>query len=269
MSALSMESSGSGSESEAISIAYYRGYAVSKSAPEGLMAAVGLREHLVRDRIKGLGFGATIAIACVNSPDSVTVSGDSESILSLTTALQAEGVFIRPLQTDNKAYHSHHNAAVGELYQQLLDGLYLFGKQASADDTVGICMSSTVTCKVLHSETARTTAYWRTNFESPVQFSGGLLGLSKSFNHNTWIEIGAHSTLKLPILQTLGKSTSYIATLKRNQDSTVSLLTCVGELFTHDFNVDFSSSLRATIMGRLDSSMISRLTPGITRRFNG
>jgi acyl transferase domain-containing protein len=233
------------------------------------MAAIGLYEDLVRDKINGLGLDADITVACVNSPESVTVSGDCEGILSLTAALQDEGAFIRTLETDNKAYHSHHMAAGGGLYQQLLGSLTLFCEQASAEDAFGICMYSTVSCKVLHSKTACTAAYWRANLESHVQFSAGLRSLSESFNRSTWIEVGAHSTLRLPVLQTLGQSTSYIATLKRNRDSAVSLLTCTGDLFTHGFNVDFSKLLASYSHGTPRSSMISPPTPGTTRKFSG
>ncbi|KAL4912325.1 hypothetical protein BDW62DRAFT_24860 [Aspergillus aurantiobrunneus] len=230
---------------EAIIIAYYRGYVVSRAAPGGLMAAVGLHRDLVVDRINRLWINANVTIACINSPENVTVSGDCDGINSLVTALRAEGIFARELKTDGKAYHSHHMASVGRLYQQLLDEASVFGGNESPDAVEDTGMYSTVACKMVHREIVRTSAYWRANLESPVQFSAGLTGLSKLLDRCVWIEIGPHAVLKLPIMQTLGQSTTYLATLKRDRDSAASLLACVGELFIHGFNIDFSKLLES------------------------
>ncbi|GAB1190958.1 hypothetical protein APSETT444_000126 [Aspergillus pseudonomiae] len=226
---------------EAIVIAYYRGYSVTASAPEGAMAAVGLHSDDALEWITRLGFNANVKVACINSPQSVTISGDSESINSILASLQDEGVFARKLKTDGKAYHSHHMAAIGAMYEELLKGALTFGAQDIPDLKLhDIHMYSTVMCQEVQGKNVRTAAYWRANLESPVRFSEGLASLSEMMGHCTFAELGPHAALKMPIMQTLGKSTSYLATLSRGQDSSVSLLGFIGQLFVQGFRVDFS-----------------------------
>ncbi|KAB8208925.1 hypothetical protein BDV34DRAFT_189747 [Aspergillus parasiticus] len=226
---------------EAIIIAYYRGYSVTSSAPEGAMAAVGLHCDDAHEWITRFGFNANLKVACINSPQSVTISGDSECIDTILASLQAEGVFARKLKTDGKAYHSHHMAAIGTMYEKLLKKALSFEKQASLDlEQQDTHMYSTVMCQEVQSKAVRTAAYWRANLESPVRFSEGLTFLSEMTGQCTFVELGPHAALKMPIMQTLGKTTSYLATLNRGQDSSVSLLNFVGRLFVQGFKVDFS-----------------------------
>ncbi|KAF7558287.1 hypothetical protein G7Z17_g66 [Cylindrodendrum hubeiense] len=225
---------------EAILIAYYRGYIVTKSTSVGLMAAVGLGPDDTNDWISKLGLDSKVKVACINSPESVTISGDSDDVRAVFVALQANGVFARELKTDGKAYHSHHMAAVGSTYEKLLNQAWttsIGSTPVTAQKQVR--MFSTVTCSEVDEKHVRTPWYWRTNLESPVRFSDGLTRLSNMSDDMTFIEIGPHAALKMPIMQTLGKSTSYFASLSRGKDSSVSLLSLVGDLYTRGFEVDF------------------------------
>lgn len=85
----------------AIVVAYYRGQAV-KMARAGSMAAIGLMaEEVKRYLVEGVG------IACENSPQSTTISGDSEKVGEVIGKIQSDNpdTFCRQLRVD-KAYHS-------------------------------------------------------------------------------------------------------------------------------------------------------------------
>lgn len=89
----------------AIIIAYYRGQAIKAQKRSGGMAAVGLgRDGVTRFLLQG------VVIACENSPESVTLSGDSgelETVLqNIKTSLP--DVFCRRLRVE-KAYHSRES----------------------------------------------------------------------------------------------------------------------------------------------------------------
>lgn len=87
---------------EAILAAYFRGLATKTKLADGAMAAVGLGAEEVRPYlVEG------VKIACENSPNSTTISGDREALDSLVSTIQRKSpdVFIRALQVDN-AYHS-------------------------------------------------------------------------------------------------------------------------------------------------------------------
>ena len=87
---------------EAIVIAYYRGRVMTKQTRQGAMAAIGLGANDVR---KYLGEG--VVVACENSPNSSTISGDKERVVEAVDAIQAElpDVLARLLKVD-MAYHS-------------------------------------------------------------------------------------------------------------------------------------------------------------------
>lgn len=91
----------------AIIISYYRGQ-VTKSisendaTPQGGMAAVGLSpEKAKRYLVDG------VVIACVNSPQNVTLSGDSDKLDRVIAGIQSTGddIFCRRLRV-GVAYHS-------------------------------------------------------------------------------------------------------------------------------------------------------------------
>ncbi|PYI07025.1 putative polyketide synthase [Aspergillus sclerotiicarbonarius CBS 121057] len=230
---------------EAILVAYYRGYAVSHCAPEGAMAAVGLGPDAARDWIsQAVPDGCTVQVACINSPESVTVSGDLGGIDALVAALQSTGIFVRKLKTDGKAYHSYQMAVVGAAYEKLLqEAETLVNVQAST----GARMFSTVLDREVHEQDVRAISYWRQNLESPVLFAHGLNGITGLLKGDcAFVELGPHAVLKMPIAQTLGKSAPYLATLQRNQDSLISVLSFVGDLFMQGYAVDFAK-LQSTL----------------------
>ena len=86
----------------AITAAYYRGFVVRDGGVTGAMAAVGLGEAHLSDILSD-----RVTLACENSPDSTTISGDRESIEDAVAYIQKSkpGVFARLLKVD-VAYHS-------------------------------------------------------------------------------------------------------------------------------------------------------------------
>lgn len=111
----------------AITAAYHRGFtanAVKKILKaKGAMLAVGLGEAAVLPLLAQVTSGKAV-VACVNSPQSVTISGDSQAIEDLELILdnQKDSVFNRKLKVDT-AYHSHHMAVVAEEYLCSMAGL--------------------------------------------------------------------------------------------------------------------------------------------------
>lgn len=90
------------SASAAIIVAYYRGQVTRKSSRSGGMTAVGMARELVTPYLS-----RGVAIACENSPSSVTLSGNKKTLNSVVAKISAENpeVFVRHLKVD-MAYHS-------------------------------------------------------------------------------------------------------------------------------------------------------------------
>ena len=231
---------------EAISLAYYRGYAVTKCAAVGAMAAVGLSPDKAEEWIQEYTAKTSqVRVACINSPESVTISGDLDGIDSLISSLTAEGIFARKLKTGGKAYHSHQMEPVGATYESLIRAADVLSTVQNPRGNTSLkhpqsCMLSTVLRQQVKESDVRTPAYWRHNLQSPVYFSDGLLEFSALWDDFCFVEVGPHSAMKMPILQTLGKSTPYFGTLRRGQDSISAILELAGSLFISEYPVSFS-----------------------------
>lgn len=78
------------------------------------MIAVVPSEKDVEKDIARVSKGA-ISVACVNSPSSVTVSGDTTGLDELQELLRQEGVFERKLKV-GVAYHSSHMQTITAQY---------------------------------------------------------------------------------------------------------------------------------------------------------
>ncbi|KAH6662131.1 acyl transferase, partial [Halenospora varia] len=95
-------------------IAYYRGLLTSQLSKKGAMAAVGLGPEASQNYIDRVTAGKVV-IACINSPESTTLSGDVEGIEEVVKLLQADDVFARKLRVLT-AYHSYHMQLIAEEY---------------------------------------------------------------------------------------------------------------------------------------------------------
>ncbi|RDA95780.1 hypothetical protein CP533_5176 [Ophiocordyceps camponoti-saundersi (nom. inval.)] len=220
---------------EAILVAFYRGLAMKKQTRKGGMAAIGLgRDHVLPYLVNG-----TI-IACENSPQSVTIAGDEEALEHTVLAIQLKhpNALTKRLRVD-MAYHSHHMYEVGEKYQKALEDHILSDKKAFHP------FYSSVTGKRVAGTIMFGPSYWRQNLQSPVLFSTAVTALLNDISNDVvFLEIGPHSALQGPLRQIFqahhARSLSYIPTLIRGANSTLSLLKAIGRLYTQGVMVNFS-----------------------------
>lgn len=243
------------SASDALQIAFHRGECVANLKTknpelEGRMLAAGIsaekaQEYILKASSKSSG---KVVVACINSPMSVTLSGDKSAIQSIQSDLEGDGVFNRILQVD-VAYHSHHMELIREEYLRTMEGLRPLKSES------GVRMISSVTGKEVHGESV-TADYWARNMVSAVQFSKALEGCLTLLPEHTKssyptadliLEIGPHSALAGPIKQTLKASrqdfskVSYHSVLLRNEDSVKSAMDTVGGLFVRGVDVSFDA----------------------------
>lgn len=234
--------------SQAILVAYLRGWAVGELKSKGVMMAAGLSPETAKQLIESKGLERQVRVACVNSPESVTLSGTSEGIEALRVHLQADNKFARKLETGGRAYHSHMMEEIGQLYEDLLAPFFKEDSYDSADAAAVEAEQPKMYSSVGHSAESlgfvdRHTympAYWRKNLEQPVQFSGALSNLVAANKKSIHlVEIGPHAALKGPIkqirtsLKLSETALPYSASLVRHQDADICIKTLAGTLFTH------------------------------------
>ena len=244
-----------------IAVAYYRGVVsmlliekLGKGA--GGMLAVGASQKETQDLIDATT-NAGVRVACVNSPNSVTISGDIDGIRLIQDLAEKRSIWNRKLQVD-VAYHSHHMELVSRSYEELLGDLH-----------PNLCVpveffSSLRGCKV--DPRFLTTSYWVDNLKSPVLFSSAASELCQMTTVDSrkgvdiLVEIGPHSALQGPIrqiLQSLGGKSDRIRSLpslKRNEHSPTSLLHLASLLWMNGCQLD---------IGRINFADSSRALAGV------
>lgn len=223
-------------QSSALKVAYHRGslgqLAFLKTSRAGAMLAIGLGREDVERRISLLGLSDEAFIACINSPKSTTVSGNSLALDTIQRTVKADGTFARQLKV-NTAYHSPHMESVRDEYRCLLSDI----KHVATSQE--ITFYSTVSSR--QKATIHSSEYWVENLVSPVRFSDTILHILddlSSVEQINFIEIGPHSALQGPIRQILDNAPSfqqrrskYIPTLIRGQSGIQTMLKASASLF--------------------------------------
>lgn len=220
---------------QAIKIAYYRGKATSGAkyqTPVGMLA-VGLGVEKVQPYLSN----TSIEIACINSPESITLSGKRSELASIESTLKDDGHFARLLQVD-AAYHSMYMAIIASQYQDLLERQVewpgLSGEHAAM-------FSSTTGKKV---DRSLGPSYWVQNMVSPVLFNQAVQEMiSQPEGVDLLIEIGPSNALAGPINQikkAVSVSIDYTSAWKRGPDALETMLELAGRLFTMGCSINLA-----------------------------
>lgn len=218
----------------------------SAEAPGGMMA-VGLSKEDSKRAISQLTSGK-IGIAAVNSPSSVTVSGDMMAIEELERSLANQKIFARKLKI-NVAYHSHHMAVVENEY------LAELRRVTRHEGEIGdFLYASPVTGKRMPKTSRMAPEHWSSNMLGTVEFFDALRAIclpevpdtaAKVREIDMIVEIGPHSALAGPIRQILSqpdlkdKNIAYGSCLTRGKDAVDTMHELVCSLFSKGYPVDF------------------------------
>ncbi|KAI1811942.1 hypothetical protein GGS20DRAFT_560344 [Poronia punctata] len=241
---------------EALGVVYFRGELALKhqklASLDGAMLAAGLSPDRAEPYLANLKSGRVV-VACVNSPESVTLSGDSLAIDEVEARLKDDGVFARKLQVP-LAYHSHHMMHMAQEYTDSLTAS--LPRDREWDDSV--LYSSPVTGDIISSPDVLTPDHWVRNLTSPVLFSQSFEKMCfperasddkpspRTPRVDLVLEIGAHSTLSGPIRQILASQDSpitmpYTSCLKRNTDAVQTMHELACYLVCRGYPVDLTA----------------------------
>jgi zearalenone synthase (highly reducing iterative type I polyketide synthase) len=239
------------SQEDAVKVAYYRG-ALSAEMKQmdptirGAMMAVGASPTDVQRHIDGIA-QKTVVIACVNSPSSVTVSGDELAVDELEARLKEQNIFARKLKVE-MAYHSPHMQTIAADYFDAIADISVNPARDSCR------MHSSVIGRAIRPEDLGA-GNWVRNLVSPVQFADAVHDMvrpvgddGKRSTENAvdlLVEVGPHAALQGPATQTLQvhsvNGVEYTSVLKRQQDDVQMALACAGRLLVADVPVNLRS----------------------------
>ncbi|RDL33235.1 Thiolase-like protein [Venustampulla echinocandica] len=253
--------SGALSQEDSWKVAYFRGLfsgRLPSAHPEldGMMMAVALSESAAQDYVDKLTTGKAV-VACINSPSSVTISGDVTAIDEIEALFKTDDVWCRKLKVKT-AYHSHHMNHIAEEYLESI-------KDITTHETDGsVTMFSSVTKEKITSNDLGA-SYWVQNMLQPVKFSTAVAALlaptdarskrQKKPNVQTLVEIGPHAALKGPLNQILTaisedyrKAVVCLSVLNRGNDAFQNAIETVGQLWGHghDVNLDLVNTVEKT-----------------------
>ncbi|KAI3395544.1 hypothetical protein diail_1206 [Diaporthe ilicicola] len=248
-------------------VAHFRGKLSSKlirsgSLPQTTMAAVGLDTKATWaaiERVNQMGGEGTLEIACMNSWQSHTVSGDARKIDKLVEMLNQEKVFARKLNVEI-AYHSQYMKAIADEYLEAMGELEPGTTQNQFKATF---FSSTRGSSISLAE-LRKPSYWVANLVSPVRFCESVTELLRDSVDEPKIngyqktksapsalitdilEIGPHAALKGPLAniskQISGRDAiTYHSLLRRKTSAVQTALEAAGSLFCQGYEVELSA----------------------------
>ncbi len=225
------------SASEAIKIAYYRGYHSKLSqgpgGQAGTMLAAGLSFEEATEFCCQQTLNGRIQVAASNAPASVTLSGDADAIQEAKTILDRQKTFNRALKV-NKAYHSRHMIPSSEPYIASLKACGITPKYPK-DGCMWISSVFGDRIEEVASLESLGSTYWNDNMLKPVLFSMALeQALQDEMPFDLALEVGPHAALKGPALQTIksatGSSLTYGATLTRSVNDVAAMSNTFGFL---------------------------------------
>lgn len=258
-----------------LAVAYYRGTAATAKStsilPDAGMMAIGACALVIEPMLESLSSGLVV-VACYNSPDSVTVSGDRAALAELRPLLEERDIFHRVLKVDT-AYHSDHMVHAADGYREAIAPFLT----CLPDVKQKARFFSTVNGYEVESKMVQSPWYWVSNMVNPVQFDAALqtLALEPAFSREgtiTLLEIGPHEALKSPIRQifqhqSMAESVQkldYFPVMKRGSDAMAVLLTTMASLITRGFPVVIHDLGSASI----DLASARLLTDAPTYSFN-
>ncbi|KAL7928326.1 putative PKS-NRPS protein [Trichoderma chlorosporum] len=251
--------------SEAIRIAYYRGFHTHKcqgaGGQSGSMMAVGTSLEDAREFCELDDFVGRLCVAASNSSSSVTISGDTDAIEEAGLIFEDEDKFHRALQVD-KAYHSHHMEPCLAPYIESLRSCKISPKLSN--DSGCAWVSSVYGEDISSVDDDLTAVYWANNMGRTVLFSQACESALREVGpFDQVVELGPHPALKGPTSQTIEETTRekmpYFGALTRKRNAVEALAECLGSLWaTNSYKVvdfeayeTFMSGSRGTLIDGL------------------
>lgn len=214
--------SGALSLKDAVKVCYHRSRLQHQTAGQGKMLAVGLSCREAEERIHA--HGELVSVAAVNSPDSVTLSGDGDVLETIAADLEKNNIFARFLKVDVPYHSPVMDVVLDELRQKVAD----IGPM-----TASIPLVSTVSGDFLPGPALNNT-YWLKNVRNPVLFADGVETLMDN-DFSIFIEIGAHPVLATSIRECFAakdRKAVVLPSLRRRESEQTRMLNTAGSLYT-------------------------------------
>lgn len=219
---------------QAVRVIFERSRAQAPTAGQGKMAAVGLAAS---DAEALLSRYENVVLAAINSPTSVTLSGDPAALEAIGAELAERNVFFRMLRLDY-AFHSH---TMDPIRDGLTAALQDLRPGQSTVPFVSTVTGTAIDGRLLDAE------YWWRNVRQPVRFRDAVDGLIDD-GIRVFVEIGPHPVLVTYVTECArakdGKAVA-IGSLRREEPEVPALWTTFGTCHGLGVSIDFKALMPA------------------------
>ncbi|MBB5035203.1 type I polyketide synthase [Prosthecobacter vanneervenii] len=216
---------------EAVRVIHHRGRCMEKTPLRGKMIAAALTQAEAEAMIAP--YGDRAALAAVNGPSMVSISGDADAVDEIFRALEQRALFVRYVPV-NYAFHSAHMEPVREELAESLAGL---NPKAG-----NIRLFSTVTGRQAEG-TDYDAAYWWRNVRQSVLFAPAIdSAIAAGYTH--FLEISPHPVLSNSMTECLtgaGLSGMVLPSLRRQKPERATMLGTLAALHVNGHAVDWSA----------------------------
>ena len=191
------------------------------------MAAVRAGEDRVRLALKGLE--GRVAVAAINAPESVVISGYEAEVEEAGGRLSREGIGVQRLSVS----HGFHSPQMEEMEEEF----------AAAAGEVRwkeprLVLISSVTGRAVVAGEMSEPGYWRRQVRQAVRFQEGIEALA---GYQTFVEVGPGSTLSGLGQQCLeGGERLWVQSLRKNRGEWEQMLGALGSLYVQGAEVNWA-----------------------------
>jgi acyl transferase domain-containing protein/acyl carrier protein len=203
-----------------------------QALPEGgAMIALGIGEAAGRDLLAGREHEA--AIAAVNAPSSVVVSGAESVVLEVAAAVAAQGGRTKRLRVS----HAFHSPLMAPM---LADLGAVAASLSYADPQLPVL--SNVSGRLATGDDLRTADYWVRHVRETVRFADGVAALH-AYGVDTFVEVGPDSVLTAAVSDCVRAEVTTIAVQRADRPEPVALTDAVAALFVRGSALDWAAFL--------------------------
>jgi acyl transferase domain-containing protein/aryl carrier-like protein len=218
---------------DAIRIIFHRGRCMELAPERGAMLAAGVSLEEAQQLIDA--YGDRVALAAVNSPSSVTLSGEGGALEELAGLMEANGTFCRFL----KVRYAFHSAQMDPIRDELLAAL-----QGIRPRPASLPFFSTVTGRPIEGP-ALGPEYWWDNVRRTVRFADGVERLIE-LGCDTTIELSPHPVLTAAVAECYrghGETAIVLPSLRRHEDERATMLQSLSALYARGQPIDWDGLL--------------------------
>ncbi|GAA2477703.1 hypothetical protein GCM10010276_12490 [Streptomyces longisporus] len=185
-----------------------------------------------------------VALAAVNGPAAVVVSGEPQALEELKAEFEAEGVRARLVAVD----YASHGPQVDRLEREIREVLSWISPRRGRVPMVSAMSGETLTGEELDA------GYWYDSLRNTVHFDRAVRTLAGQ-GHQVFIEVSPHPVLFGAITDTLEEAAgaagpgavpgAVCGTLRRDDDSAARIVTSLAEAWVQGASVDWTKVLPA------------------------